>query len=364
MKRRSFLLYPLSLIYGFITALRNYLYNSGVLGSHKFNLPVISVGNITVGGTGKTPHTEYLVKLLKDNYKVATLSRGYKRKTRGFHIATSSSDVKTIGDEPLQIYRKFQGITVAVDNDRVHGVKEIIKEKPETSVIILDDAFQHRKIKPGLSILLADFDRPMAKDALLPYGNLRESASNMQRSDIIIITKTPENISPIQKRIRFRELGKAPYQTLFFTSLEYLEPTPVFTKRRSKILTDRNVWKKISIVLVTGIANPIPFKKYLQKHFGKIIHLDFHDHHMYSDNDISKIRSAWKSIKNPLKYIITTEKDAVRLKELSDIDEPLRSAFYYIPVGIFFLFDEKEKFDKMIVEYVRKNKRNNRISEI
>ncbi len=360
-KRRSILLYPLSLIYGWITGLRNFFYDSNILRTHRFDLPVISVGNITVGGTGKTPHTEYLVKLLKDSFKIATLSRGYKRRTRGFKIAEPSSDVNTIGDEPLQIYRKNTDITVAVDADRVRGIQEIIRERPEITVVILDDAFQHRRISPGLSILLADFGRPVVKDYMLPYGNLREGASNMRRADVIIITKTPENISPIQKRIRLRELDKAPYQKLFFTSMMYLEPSPVFSKDSSEILPERAEWKKISIVLVTGIADASPFKKYLQKYFGKVVHVDFPDHHLYDEHDLSKIQSAWKEIKNPLKYIITTEKDAVRLQELKNIEEPFRSAFYYIPIGINFLFDEKDIFDKMILDYVRKNKRNSRL---
>ena len=344
------------MIYGFVTGVRNYLYNSNVLHSVKFNLPVISVGNITVGGTGKTPHTEYLVRLLKENFRVATLSRGYKRKTNDFQIATSSSDVRSIGDEPLQLFRKFPDITVAVDNDRVHGVNEILKAKPETSVIILDDAFQHRKIRPGLSILLADYSRPMTQDIFLPYGNLRENIHNKRRADIVIISKSPEKISPIQKRIRAKEFDKAPYQVLFFTSLKYLDPVPVFAKKTSGNITDQLQWKKLSIVLVTGIANPAPLIKYIHNHFGKEVHLDFADHHQYTNNDILKIRAAWENIKSPLKYIITTEKDAVRLKEFKNIDGPFRSAFYYIPIGIFFLHDEKEKFDKMILDYVRKNK--------
>ena len=231
-KRRSIFLYPFSLIYGLITGIRNFLYNTDILTSFEFNLPVICVGNITVGGTGKTPHTEYLIRLLRENFRVATLSRGYKRKTRGFQIATSSSLVSDIGDEPLQMYRKFPDITVAVDRNRVHGVNTILKERPETEVIILDDGFQHRKIKPGFSILLSDFDRLMVRDNLLPYGNLRESLDNIRRADIILITKSPENISPIQRRIIVKEINKAPYQNLFFTSLKYNDPVPLFENKQ------------------------------------------------------------------------------------------------------------------------------------
>ena len=189
---------------------------------------MICVGNITVGGTGKTPHTEYLAELLKQYFKVAILSRGYKRKAKVSGLPHQHHKVSDIGDEPLQIFRKFPDIMVAVDRNRVNGVKKILEEKPETEVIILDDGFQHRRITPGLSILLSDFDRLMVRDHMLPYGNLRESADNMRRADIILITKSPENISPIQRRIIVKEINKAPYQNLYFTSFKYKYPIPVF----------------------------------------------------------------------------------------------------------------------------------------
>ena len=362
--RRSIFLYPFSLIYGLITGIRNFLYNKEVLSSIKFNLPVISVGNITVGGTGKTPHTEYLVRLLSENFRVATLSRGYKRKTRGFQIATSASIVNDIGDEPLQMSRKFPEITVAVDRNRIHGVNTILKERPGTEVILLDDAFQHRRIKPGLSILLTDFDRLMSGDNLLPYGNLRESLDNIRRADIIIVTKSPENISPDRQLIIASEISKAPYQYLFFSSLIYNEPIPLFDKKRGEnIIYDISRMKEMNIVLVTGIANPKPLKEYIQRNFGGMVHLDFHDHHQFTNSDLEKIRLTWKGIRSPLKYVITTEKDAVRLQEFTNIAEPFRSSFYYVPVRISFLNDERDKFDNLIVDYVRKNKRNNRVSQ-
>ena len=362
--KRNVFLYPFSLIYGLITGIRNFLYNAEILSSFEFNLPVICVGNITVGGTGKTPHTEYLISLLRERFRVATLSRGYKRKTLGFQIATSSSLVCDIGDEPLQMYRKFPDITVAVDRNRVHGVKTILKERPETGVIILDDGFQHRKINPGFSILLFDFNRPMEKDNLLPYGNLRECPDNIRRADIILITKSPENISPIQRRIMAKEINKAPYQNIYFTSLKYYEPVPLFeNKYAENIIPDFSRRKETSIILVTGIANPQPFKEYIQNNFGGIVHLEFRDHHQFTDRDIEKIQSAWDDVKSPLKYVFTTEKDAIRLQEFTNIAEPLRSSCYYIPVGIFFLNDDKDEFDNLIIDYARKNKRNNRISE-
>jgi len=363
--RRCIFLYPFSLLYGLITGIRNFLYNTGTITSYEFKLPVICVGNITAGGTGKTPHVEYLVNLLKENFRVATLSRGYKRKTRGFQFATSTSNVGGIGDEPLQIYKKFPDITVTVDRKRVHGVNTILKERPETGVIILDDGFQHRKIRPGLSILLSDFERPVFSDHLLPYGNLREGKNNIRRADIILITKSPENISPIQRRLIIKGIDKAPYQNIYFTSLKYKDPIPVFNVHNPEsIFTDVSRKKDISIILITGIANPQPFKEYIKNNFGEIIHLDFSDHHQFTEGDIGKICSVWNDLKSPLKYVLTTEKDAIRLQEFTNIAEPVRSSFYYVPIGIHFLNDDQNEFDNLIIDYVRKNKRNNRVSEV
>ena len=361
---KNILLYPLSLIYGAVTGIRNFMYDTGILPRHEFNIPVICVGNITVGGTGKTPHTEYLVELLNKKFKVATLSRGYLRKSSGFRIASPSDNIDKIGDEPYQIFRKFPEITVAVDRDRVNGVNSILKEKPDTDVIILDDGFQHRRITPGFVILLTDFGRLMINDHLLPYGRLRESISSMSRADIILVTKSPENISPIQRRIIVKEINKSPYQNLYFTSLEYKDPRPVFDQPVIKKLILSSAKKeKSSIVLVTGIANPQPLKEYLSVYFKEIVHLSYTDHHKFTEKDISKISGAFHGMVSSEKFVITTEKDAVRLREFTNIAENLRSLTYYIPLGIKFLNNDKDEFDNLIFEYVRKNKRNNRISE-
>lgn len=363
--KKNILLYPLSLIYGMITGIRNFLYNSGVLPTEEFSLPVICVGNITVGGTGKTPHTEYIAGLLKENFKVATLSRGYKRKTRDFRIASPTTPVSEIGDEPMQICKKHPDILVAVDRNRVNGVKRIIEERPETEVIILDDAFQHRRITPGFSILLSDFDRLIINDYMMPYGNLREDKGNMRRADIILITKSPENISPIQRRIIVKEVAKAPYQNLYFTTYIYKDPVRVFADNNGKNNgPDMAKSGDQGIVLITGIANPQPFKDYLGKSFDEIEHLSFPDHYNFKAKDLETISTAFENLKSPLKYLITTEKDAVRLREFTNIAEPLKEALFYIPIGIHFLNDDKDEFDNMIVDYVRKNKRNNRVSEI
>jgi len=362
--RRSIFLYPLSLLYGLITGFRNFLYNAEILKSHTFPMPVICVGNLTAGGTGKTPLTEYLVNLLREDFDVVVLSRGYKRKTRGFLFAGENSRSEDIGDEPLQIARKFPGITVAVDRKRVHGVREILEKKPDSGVIILDDAFQHRSITPGYSILLSDFDRLMIHDQMLPYGNLRESIANMKRADIIMITKSPETITPVQRRLIVKEIQKAPYQELLFTSTTYKTPLPVFddVKAEKDIFRRRRKENPPGIVLVTGIANPKPLTGYLKKLTGEMISLPFGDHHRFSNSDFEKIMDAWESLKSSRKYLITTEKDAVRIREFTNIAEAIRKAFYYIPVGIKFLNDNQEEFDNLIIDYVRKNKRNNRIS--
>ena len=361
--RKNILLYPLSLLYGMITTVRNFLYDTGILPSVEFQFPVICVGNITVGGTGKTPHTEYIAGLLKDKYKVATLSRGYKRKTRDFRIASLSSQVSEIGDEPMEIFRKFPDMLVTVDRNRVHGVNEILQEYPGTEVIILDDGYQHRKITPGFSILLSDFERLIFRDYMLPYGNLREHKGNIRRADIILITKSPENISPIQRRLIVKEINKSPYQNLYFTSFIYKPPVPVFGNLSGSDQYSIAEGNSCGIVLVTGIANPQPLKEYLNKSFKEIIHLSFPDHHNFSEKDLLRISSAYTDLTSETRYVFTTEKDAVRLREFANIAEPIRSASFYIPIGIHFLNEDKDEFDNLIIDYVRKNHRHNPVSE-
>ena len=361
---KNIFLYPVSLLYGLITGIRNFLYNNGILPSVEFHFPVICVGNITVGGTGKTPHTEYIAGLLRENFKVATLSRGYKRRTRDFRIASSSALVRDIGDEPMQIFRKFPDVLITVDRNRVHGVNRILEENPETEVIILDDGFQHRSITPGFSILLSDFERLIIRDHMMPYGNLRENKGNMRRADIILITKSPENLSPIQRRLIVKEVDKAPYQNLYFTSFRYKHPVPVFEGyNNEEARSHMSECAGCGIVLVTGIANPQPFNEYLQKSYNEIIHLSFPDHHNFKEKDLLSISTAFNDLKSKNRYLFTTEKDAVRLREFTNIAEPIRSAFFYVPIEIHFLNEDKDEFYNLIINYVRKNTRNNRVSE-
>lgn len=357
--RKFFFLYPISLLYGLITYIRNILYDTGILKSKKFSIPVICVGNITVGGTGKTPHTEYLACLLQDKFKVAILSRGYKRKSHGFRIVSKQSTTRDTGDESLQISNKFPGIIVAVDRDRINGVQTIIKKFPETAVVILDDGFQHRRINPGISILLTDYNRLLTRDYLMPYGRLRENRKNIRRAQIIVVTKCPHNISLETMEGISKEIGLSSSRKIFFSAIYHNDPLPVFENGRYRQLSlAAESPEERGIVLVTGIATPGPLAEHLRKHFNEIKHIEFPDHHYFDYNDIEVIRRAWDEIRSSEKYLITTEKDAVRLREIANIADHLKEAFYYIPVRIDFLHNSRTVFDNLIIDYVGKNKRN------
>ncbi len=363
-KKRSFLLYPPALIYGLIAAIRNYLYNSGILASTEFRIPVICTGNITVGGTGKTPHAEYLAGLLRKEFRIAVLSRGYKRRSSGFQIASPGSGACDIGDEPLQIALKFPDILVAVDNDRVNGVKNLLKNYPDIDAIILDDGFQHRKINPGFSILLSDYNQPMQEDFMLPYGNLRESIKNIQRADMVVITKVPPDISREEMQKTAGDLNKTCRKKVFFTSLSYEAPIKLFENSTGeKPETDENS-AETGAVVITGIASPDTFVSFVRKRYSKTIHLNFPDHHYFTGKDIRKIVAAYESLNTPRRRVVTTEKDSVRLRELAGIPDHIKETIYYIPVRISFPAGEKNEFDNIIIDYVRKNKRDNGISKV
>ncbi|NMC37669.1 MAG: tetraacyldisaccharide 4'-kinase [Bacteroidales bacterium] len=364
-KRRSFLLYPPALIFGLITAIRNYLYDSGILSSTEFGIPVICIGNITVGGTGKTPHVEYLAALLRKEFRIAVLSRGYKRRSAGFRIASPGSGACDIGDEPLQIALKFPDIIVAVDNDRVNGVENLLKNYPDIDAIILDDGFQHRKIKPGFSILLTDYHQPMQEDFMLPYGNLRESIKNIKRADMVVITKAPPDISMEDLNKTAANLNEIFRKKVFITSLSYEIPQKLFensTGERPE--TEGNNSDQTGAVVITGIASPDPFVSFARNRFSETIHLNFPDHHNFTEKDMRKIIKAYESLKTPYKSVVTTEKDSVRLRELAGIPDHIKEALYYIPVRITFPAGEKNEFDNIIIDYVRKNKPDNDISQI
>ena len=353
----SSLLYPFALLYGLAVWFRNTLFDIKVIGSREFPIPVISVGNITVGGTGKTPVIQYIIELLKKEYKVATLSRGYKRKTREFILSGPHPTVMQIGDEPVQIKHRYPDIHVAVDRRRVNGIKQLMKRIPDLNVILLDDAFQHRHVNPGLSILLIDFNRPLSEDLLLPAGSLREHAYERRRANIILITKCPDRLKPIERRLIVKDLKLYPFQHLFFTRLVYGAPSPVF--ETTAITPEPGNFKasKPNILMVTGIANPRLYKKHLRGISTKITEMKFPDHHDYSEKDILNIINAFRELQGPDSYIFTTEKDAMRLRNFTHIAPEVKDRMFYIPVGVAFLNDDIESFNTHIRKYVRSNKR-------
>ncbi len=347
------LLYPISLIYGFVVKLRNTLFDLKILKSHEFDIPIISVGNITVGGTGKTPVTEYLISILKENYKVAVLSRGYKRKTKGFILAENKSDVNSIGDEPYQIKQKFPQITLAVDGNRVRGIKKLQESDKKIDLIILDDAFQHRYVKPGLSILLIDFTQPFFDDYYLPFGRLRDSIKEKHRADIILLTKAPKDIKPIDMRIIATNINLKAYQTLFFSTFSYNKFYSVH-KDINKTINIEDL-KNAVILLVTGIGN---HKQILLQCSGiskEIIHEKYKDHHEYTESDMNNISKIFNNIKSENKFILTTEKDAGKLKRLI-CDDNLKTKMFYCPIEISILNDDQDELNQRIFSYIKKDK--------
>lgn len=348
------ILFPISLLYGLIVYIRNRLYDFQILKSNRFKIPLISVGNITVGGTGKTPHIEYLIDLLKSDFNVATLSRGYKRKTKGFLLATEESTDRDIGDEPRQIKQKFPDITVAVDENRTRGIKQLMHDHKELDVILLDDAYQHRKVTPNVSILLIDYSRPIDKDYMLPLGNLREHEFEKKRAHIIIVTKSPNDMQPIDRRMMYNEIKPFPFQHVFFTTFEYGQLKSVFNPPVNKNPSD---FQDYDILLVIGIANPKPLKKHLAEKISKNIHvLEYSDHYNFKPSDFKRIEQKFRSIQSNHKIVITTEKDAMRLQKFSNIANNLKDSFYYLPIQVKFLNNRTDNFNQQITEYVRKNK--------
>jgi tetraacyldisaccharide 4'-kinase len=360
-------LLPLSWLYGLGVWLRNKLFDWGIFPGEEFSVPIISVGNISVGGTGKTPHTEYLIRLLSPKFRVAVLSRGYKRKTSGFILADEKSDSSTIGDEPCQMYRKFPNILVAVDGNRRRGISRLLAlpkdEKPD--IILLDDAFQHRCVKPSLSILLTDSNRLMYEDELLPSGRLREPAKNKSRAEIIVVTKCPKDIKPIDYRIIGKNLDLYPYQSLFFTSFLYGNMIPVFGGAHSKTSTSLDDLKlhKTKVLLLAGIASPQGFIKEVEKYATTVETLIYPDHHAFSSEDLTDIKQRYDSISGENKIIITTEKDAVRLMDYSGLNENLKKALYYLPIEIVFNQEQEYMFKQKIDNHVRNIKTNGRVAE-
>lgn len=348
----TILVAPISFIYGSILYIRNKFYDWNLLNSKGFKLPTISVGNLSLGGTGKTPHIEYLIRLLSPHLNIATLSRGYKRKTKGFYISNKNSTVEDIGDEPLQYQLKFKDITVAVDEKRVRGVEKLAQLFSKPTAVLLDDAFQHRAIKPGLNILLTEYNNLYCSDFVIPSGRLREFSTGSKRADLIIVTKSPKELSEKEKQVVINQLKPTPTQPIYFSSVNYGVIQP-FTKsaiafENHEIATD--------IILLTGIAKPEPLYQELSKKYNSILHLKFSDHHHFSTADVNQIKTAYATLKGDHKILITTEKDIMRLSSPSILKELQPIRIYYIPIEINFLGNDKKGFDKKILDYVTTHK--------
>lgn len=363
-------LLPLSWLYGLGVRFRNLLFDMGILKQRTYSIPIISVGNITVGGSGKTPHVEYLVRLLKDKTKVAVLSRGYKRKSKGYVLADASTPMSRIGDEPFQMKQKFPDIYVAVDKKRTHGIDRLTHDEQtkDVDVILLDDAFQHRYVKPGINILLVDYHRLIIYDKLIPAGRLREPLEGKNRADIVIITKCPQDLKPMEIRVLTKAINLYPYQSLYFTTIDYL-PLERFDGRDTKPLDSI---KGYHVLLLTGIASPKQILQDLSPYELDIKAMPFADHHAFSDKDIERVNNAFAAMPSP-KIIITTEKDAARLQGVAAgppsaglsttvsrqlLSEEATRGLFILPIRIRFMLDSEEIFNQKIISYVQKNSRN------
>ena len=353
-------LLPLSWFYGLGVGLRNMLFEMGALKSKKYDVPIISVGNITVGGTGKTPHVEYLIELLKDHMNVAVLSRGYKRKSRGFVLAGKDTPMTQIGDEPFQMKQKYPDITVAVDSNRRRGIEKLIEGEAgkKADIILLDDAFQHRYVKPGINILLVDYHRLVIYDELLPAGRLREPVKSKDRADIVIITKCPKDLNPMEYRVITKAMKLYPYQQLYFSTHEYDTPRLVFPEMADgKEIKSLDELKDKSILLLTGIASPQQMEHDLAPYTSQLTPLTFGDHYAFKKKDVERINELFASLSGQ-KLIITTEKDATRLLTTEGLSDEVKKHLYVLPIHISMMQNQTDDFNNNIFKYVRKNSRN------
>jgi tetraacyldisaccharide 4'-kinase len=360
---KNLILAPLAFLYGLVVFVRNKCFDFGLIKGEKFTLPVISVGNITIGGTGKTPHTEYLINLLqKENLKVAMVSRGYRRRTKGLVVANENSTARDIGDEPYQMLRKFPHIAIAVDAKRKRAIDFLQKKDSAIQAVVLDDAYQHRYVVAGVSILLINYNRLIYNDRILPYGRLREPAEECDRADIIIVTKCPQNLQPIDLRLINTNLKVKPHQRLYFSTFEYEEIYPVFSSVENQWNMAKLQEVKAGVLIVTGIVSANELYHYVEEKLGYYEKMRFRDHHRFSKKDIARIALKFNNMTQKYKFILVSEKDAARL--LSDVAFPenLKPYVYTIPIKVKFLLDQQEMFNKQIMDYVIKNKRNGRFS--
>lgn len=331
----TYALTPVKWAYGMGVWFHNKLYDGNIKAQTSFDIPVISVGNITVGGTGKTPHVEYLIEKLSQKYNIAVLSRGYKRKTKGFVLASPTSTPEQIGDEPYQINRKFgDRIKVAVTKNRKKGIEKIMRMFPDVNLVILDDAFQYRNIKPLVSILLLDSHRPIDNDTLLPLGRLREPQHATERADMIVITKCPPAMLPFEYREKSKTINTLSFQKLFFSSIDYRDIKPVFPAEAPYFFNLENLTDRDSVLLVTGIAHPRAFVKQFSSLPCTVRVMRFPDHHDFSKRDLREIKNYYKSMEGHRKLIVTTEKDAVRMLHNPYFPHSLKPYIYYLPIKI------------------------------
>lgn len=346
LKSFRLLLLPFALLYGIIVIVRNWLYNKQYLKSATFNFPIICVGNLAVGGTGKSPMVEYLIELLQPHFKIGTLSRGYRRKTKGYALANANTTALEIGDEPMQFHIKHPEIAVAVGEERIVAIPHLLQDKPDLQVIILDDAFQHRMVKAGFNILLTECSNLYTSDLFLPTGDLRDEKSSAKRADAIIVTKCAANLSQEKKYRIIRSIKPLAQQHLFFTTIEYGNPYHIINTQDEWLLNEHD-----DVLLVCGIANPKPLKEFLLATVNTYYQKDFKDHHIFSIDDLREIKERFDDIKEKRKIILTTEKDAVRLIKFAD--ELKNLPLYVLPIKHKFLFDDEEIFSKLILDYVK-----------
>jgi len=348
MKYLRLLLFPFSLIYGLVVIIRNWCFDTGIFKSRKFYIPVISAGNLDVGGAGKSPMTEYLVRLLKPHYRLATLSRGYGRKTKGYLVANEKSPgtiADLVGDEPAQFHQKFPDITVAVCENRVTGIKQL---QVDHKLIILDDAYQHRAVKAGLSLLLFDYNRINEPHLVLPAGNLREPFKGRKRASVIVISKCPDELSMHQRSAALERIKPFTNQQVFFTSIAYQQLQSINGEPVSVKLT-----ADATVFLITGIANAAPLVQHIKKFTQHIVHHNYPDHHRFSLKNIIKLADEFSACQSADKVIITTEKDAQRLAEHGLLPITKELPILVMPIGINFLNDEQQMFDQLVIDYVR-----------
>ena len=354
-KIRFYLFFPVSLVYGCITSFRNLLYDKGILRSVKKNIPLVVIGNLTVGGTGKTPHTEFLIESLRDRFSVAVLSRGYKRQTKGFILASHQHTARELGDEPLQMALKYPSVPIAVCENRSEGIDKLINLHPELELILLDDAFQHRRIRPGFSILLTDYSRLHTRDSILPGGNLRESVKGSLRANCIIVTKCNTALNARQQSEIIQELNVRPGQDVYFSSYTYGAIRPLFptTENRETIQLSAT-----AILVVTGVVSPRLLVEEFTPRCKELHTLQFPDHHNFGKRDLKRIESVFRAIEHPQKIILTTEKDAARLIHHPALPDSIKKHIFVVPVEVQLFDNRNTELIQKIAEYVRENSGN------